>query len=406
MSGKPVLVAIWTRELDGVPLAGRLRIAHSIRDAFREGFDLREITARSAIQHPTLRRILGSILAYLVSLFKGPVLPFQSAIYAGRTDLAEIEALIPPEATHIYLDGVRLFPLLRHLRRHRPEARIVVDFDDLMSRRFWLLFDRGEAPAPGYLAGNLHHRIRKLLDWSIFGRLVLRHEAATLEGVEKAALTLADAAVLLSIAETRQLQAVAAAVPGARAEILNIGPSVTINRSSEVKTPLRFIFVGTDRLTQNRLTIDYLIDLWSRKKPSASLTLYGQQARDIPLPQGVSVAGYINDLGVAYDDNSIMLTPSFLPGGVKTKVLEAFSYGRPVVANTTTFEGMGLTGYPLVFDDLGDLEAFVMAPDDHLQTATEAAAVGADYLRQSHAPERTAAAWRQAMLGPQTPTPE
>jgi glycosyltransferase involved in cell wall biosynthesis len=185
----------------------------------------------------------------------------------------------------------------------------------------------------------------------------------------------------------------------ARAEVLNIGPSVMVNRSSAIRTPFRFIFVGTDQLTQNRLTIDYLIDLWARKKPSSRLTLYGQQTREIPLPEGVSVAGYIDDLGAAYDEHSIMLTPSFLPGGVKTKVLEAFSYGRPVVANAATFEGMDLTDYPLVFDDLADLEALVLAPDDYLETATAAATVGSDYLKKSHAPDRTAIAWRHAMLG-------
>ncbi|AQR61178.1 hypothetical protein BZG35_05570 [Brevundimonas sp. LM2] len=380
-------------------MAGRLRIAHSIRDAFRERFDLREITAKSAVQNPTPGRIAGSILAYLTSLFRGQVLPFQSAIFASHAELAAIEARIPDDASYVYLDGVRLFPLLSHLRRHRPNLRLVVDFDDLMSRRFQQLFDRGEAPAPGYLAGNLHRRIRQLLDWSIFGRLVLRHEAKTLAGLEKETLKLADAIVLLSLAETQQLQALATQVPDARAEILNIGPSVAMQHTNAVLKPLRFIFVGTDRLTQNRLTIDYLIDLWRRLSPSASLTIYGQQVRDLPLPDGVSVAGYVDDLSVAYDDHSVLLTPSFLAGGVKTKVLESFSYGRPVVANPTTFEGMNLTGYPLVFDRADDLEAFVLAPDDHLDEAANAADVGAAYLIRSHAPDRTAAAWCKAMLG-------
>jgi len=47
-------------------------------------------------------------------------------------------------------------------------------------------------------------------------------------------------------------------------------------------------------------------------------------------------------------------------GGVKTKVLEAFAFGAPVIGNALTFESM-----PLNIADKAELVALLKSPDQH-----------------------------------------
>lgn len=109
------------------------------------------------------------------------------------------------------------------------------------------------------------------------------------------------------------------------------------------------------------------------------------------------VPGYADALTDIYDGRSVLLTPSFLGGGIKTKVLEAFAYGAPVIANARTFESIDAVDYPLPPDEQALIE-LVRTPDAHLDLFRRAAAEGAAYVRRAHDPERFAALWREAML--------
>jgi glycosyltransferase involved in cell wall biosynthesis len=77
----------------------------------------------------------------------------------------------------------------------------------------------------------------------------------------------------------------------------------------------------------------------------------GRQTRTYSnLPVGVEFLGFVEHLDEFYADIDAVLSPSFVPGGVKTKVYEAFSYGVPVIGNKITFSGIDLPSYyPYVF---------------------------------------------------------
>jgi hypothetical protein len=396
-ASRPRLALVWTRNLDGEPMAGRLRVSHAIRAALTASAEVTSLRLPSMVTDRTVRRILGATLSLAGSWLRGQPLPLQCAIFALRPDLLDIGRAIPDDVETIYLDGIRCYELLRLLRRERPNQRIVVDFDDLMSRRMTLLLAAGQPLSPGYMSQRLPPLLRRLATSGFVGRAIVRYECATLKAIERRALTLADTIVLLSSEDAAVLEGVRAATPGARAAIVTVPPAVALADARPVSSPLRFVFVGTDTLTQNRLTIDYLLDLWRRGRIAAPLTIFGHQTRGVPLPPGVTTPGYVSSLEAIHDGHSVMLTPSFLRGGIKTKVLEALSFGTPVIGNDQTFESLPVGDYPLRIDEETDLLPLLHDPEAHREMFRIAAARGRAYVRSHHAPGVFAGRWRHLM---------
>lgn len=387
---RPIIQMIWTRPIDGQAMAGRLRVAIAVRAAVREVADVREHLLPPAIGSATA--MLGIAWAWFCSLFRHPVLPLQCVLYASPGAVRRAIAAIDPEATTIYLDGVRTFALLRRLRKVYPDKRIVVDLDDLMSRRVRLLREGRFPLSAGYLTAALPPTFVRWLTGGV-GRMILRYEERTLPGVEAAITHLADAVVLVSSEDLTEMRGDG---PATRVSIL---PMVTpTGRSPTLEPgPVRFIFAGTDTLTQNRLTIDYLTDLWARERPPVELVLIGRRQRTTPLPDGVRALGYIDDIADAYDGRSVLLTPSLLRGGIKTKVLEAFAHGAPVIGNAITFEAMPIGDYPLVCDGEDELIAIIRNPEAFRDRFAVAARFGFDYVQHVHAPDVFARKWRRVL---------
>jgi hypothetical protein len=119
----------------------------------------------------------------------------------------------------------------------------------------------------------------------------------------------------------------------------------------------------------------------------------------------VTAPGYASNLNDVFDGHSVLLTPSFLRGGVKTKVLEAFSRRAPVIGNDQTFESMDLDDYPLRINDEDVLVELLRDPETRRDVFDVAALRGRDYVRAHHAPSVFAERWRALMgLEPTSPS--
>ena len=393
---RPRVVMVSTRQLDGEPMAGRLRVAHAIRASLDAATDLKVLRLKSALTDLTLARLVECGLSWLFSLLRGRPLPLQCALFASWSDHRELLAQVPEDAISLYADGVRTYSLVRYLRKHRPNLRIIVDLDDLMSRRMSLLLQASQPLSPGYLTRRLPKMLLRLAMSPKFGRMIVRHEQVTLARVERDLARIADALVLLSGEDARIMLDQCGADCRAQVEVIP-PPSEPIAPIASLKPPVRFVFIGSDALTQNRLTIDYLIDLWARAGITKPLVFYGLWGRDIALPPEITAVGYVDDLKDVYDGHSVLLTPSLIGGGVKTKVLEAFAHGASVIGNAVTFESMNIGDYPLQIDDEDDLVRLIRAPAEQMPRFDAAAQAGSDYVARFHDPEIFSRRWRELM---------
>ena len=398
------ILAVWTRALDGVDGAGRVNVARSVRAALTPLGSLTETRLQNALERRRLAGAGRTAWALLRGLLSGRPLPLQCAIFADPRSMADAVAAAASSDV-IYLDGVRTLPLLRHLRRRRPDAQIVVDADDLMSRRYGELIDQKLPLSLGYLEARVPGPVARIVKSRAVARLVLGYERLALRYAERELLALADRVVLLNREEASMLRAEADRLrTPPRATVMAIPPvvgSAARGRASwwSQGAPLRAVFIGTDALTQNRLTIDFLLDLWQRERFSMPLVIYGRQRRPERRIPNVTWAGYVKDVSEVYSPGSVLVTPSFLRGGIKTKVLEAFAHGVPVLGNSVTFEGLDLPDYPLRLDQRDALADFLRAPSNHSGAIARALKMEDECLRRDHAGPVFTARWAEAVLG-------
>jgi glycosyltransferase involved in cell wall biosynthesis len=407
-SGRTIsrILAVWTRDLDAAERFGRVNVARQVRVALREIGPVMERRLTNAFEDKdSIGSVLSAVMALFGSLLRGSPLPLQCALFAAAARRSDFlaDAL---QADVVYLDGVRTILLLRRLRRFSKRLRIVVDLDDLMSRRYEQLSRQGLPLSLGYLGRMVPRAVSRLAVTKWVARLVLSYECLALRHVERDILRLADSVVLLNRVEGTILQASKRSDIGStEARVVAIPPIA--ERADEFAKSIfgpspsdwRAVFVGSDILVQNRLTIAYLLDLWRTFRIETELHIYGRQEGSWPIVPNVTFVGYVPDIRQAYRPGSVMVYPCLLAGGIKTKVLEAFAHGVPVVGNEATFESILPPDYPLVIDDEAALVAFLKDPAAHAEGLAQAASLISSYLAREHTARRFLDRWRDAMLG-------
>ncbi|OYX61913.1 MAG: hypothetical protein B7Y89_11545 [Novosphingobium sp. 32-60-15] len=388
---KPAIHAIWTRPIDGDRSFGRIQVSRAVRQALQSRFEVRESILQSLTSKMTVGRAARAGTAFIRHAFRGQILPLQCLLYSNRQEIDRVIAEIKHDVEAVYIDGIRCLPFLHRLKSARPQLAIVTDLDDLMSRRMGLLLELNQAPSTGYMKKQMPRIVEWLLQSRTVARSILRYERNALRVIERDIVTASDVVVLISTAD--------AAVLSARIKnckkVVGIAPPVKVAREprSIGKDKLRFVFVGSDALRQNELTIDALIDIWQRHKITTPLVIYGDQQRKLSLPAHVTMPGYAETIDDIYQDGSILLSPSYLAGGLKTKVLEAFANGAAVIGNSVTFEGIDIGEYPLLIENEAELVLILQNPSNYNEIIDAAATHGAAVVREKHDPTTFAVRW-------------
>lgn len=385
-----------TRSLDVDAEISRVRIMREIRDALCEEASVETYRMRTLLEVARKRDWLRALLYSLWKLCLGRAPSLQCMLYSAKSEVERLaDAIVGGEFDAIYLDSVRSVALLRELNERVPHHRITVDFDDLLSRRMELLAINRWPIQLGHVQNWFPVALRRRIEgrWS---RIIAHFESIALRRVEREVCKLAHAAVLVSPAEAALLEE---RLPGAHARIHGIPPAYRVsNRPIEIKGPLRFVFIGSDTNGQNRQSIDYLLHLWRRIQPSTGLHIYGRQCRSYADITNVYWHGYVQTLEAVYTDDSILALPVLRPGGIKTKLLEAWAYGRPALINELAMEGLELSDYPLIVrnDDWG---SYVEDPTAHTMLWGRAAEIGRYFVEQQLSCEKFSAQWKSVVFG-------
>jgi glycosyltransferase involved in cell wall biosynthesis len=390
---RPRIAMVVTRDISTD--TGRARTIREIERALARNFEVKTFRLRSVFETRRVSDIGAAIWAWCKSVALGGSLPLQCALYAAPSEHRRlVEEISSGEFDAVYLDMVRCQLLLRRLRRKLPQTRIVTDFDDLISRRMNALVQLNQPLLTGFAGAFLPRWLRKLVEGPL-SRLVTRYEGATIGSAEAEMTANSDAVVLVSSSERAHLLK---AAPLAVASVHTVPPPSEVRAyATESSQHRRFVFVGSDSLLQNRLAIDFLLDLWRRLRPRTELHIYGRQERAGQEVAGVKWRGFVSDISEAYGQGSISLVPGLLPGGIKTKVIEAWSYGCPVLGNACAFEGLNVSGYPLSRSEEA-WDSYILHPEDHAELWASAARLGNVFVRDTLSREHYAGMWRQIVL--------
>jgi glycosyltransferase involved in cell wall biosynthesis len=110
----------------------------------------------------------------------------------------------------------------------------------------------------------------------------------------------------------------------------------------------RLLFVGNLSYEPNVDAVGVLVDevlpAVRSRRPDVSLDIVGPSSgsellRFLSVP-GVRVTGPVSDVGPYYERAALVVVPLRHGGGTRIKVLEAFAYGRPVIATPTAAAGL------------------------------------------------------------------
>ncbi|HTI83746.1 MAG TPA: glycosyltransferase [Acetobacteraceae bacterium] len=293
-------------------------------------------------------------LRWIGSTSRGKILPLQCMVaLQGRVgaipqSVNDAHADRRAESsTIIYVDGVRLAQQGRALRS-RVGGRLLIDFDDLMSRRVARMLRNGEEVSFGGFVRFVPPSVQMLVEKiGPLRTMLLGFEKRLLRRAELDAALAADAIGFASAYEAalfRRFQRRYASK--ADPQYLVLGPSTrrmgelvgdTVQR--QPPRDLRFIFIGSDSQQQNRITIQAIVELARANALALPVYIYGRMTRDYEQLDNVMFCGFSEALAQVYRPGSILLMARSVRGGIKSKIIEAFEHGIPTVGTSSALEG-------------------------------------------------------------------
>ena len=386
----PRVLMVVTRDIPAQAESGRERTMCFIKRTLAEGGAIDTLRLHSAFEHRSAGRLLAVFGRAIADVVRGRPIPLQTLLFYAPVYEDELNKAVQnlrPDA--VYFDGVRSGLYALALRRRHPELTLVCDFDDLMSRRIEVLAERRQPISMGYLKKLVPRWVQRHVLDGIVARVIQAYEHRALRSLEDRISKVCDNVVLVSSVDAGHLRE---RLPDVPVEV--IPPYMDAQRPMQALPAIRrFIFIGADSLLQNRLTIEYLVATWQRLQPETELHIFGKQTGQYPEVKGVVFRGFIDDLADAYQSGSVLLTPSFVGGGVKTKVLEAFSYGVIPVGTVTTFEGIDADCRRLTLSEQ-QIDALVSAPQAWVTQLQTAGAEAMRAVAHNHSARRLGEHWQ------------
>jgi glycosyltransferase involved in cell wall biosynthesis len=276
--------------------------------------------------------------------------------FAGRTQAAEVGRLLDetPDITFVH----RLPAMCAVLRSGRRPARMFFDLDDVEH-----LVRLREAVQPPFWPGKLGYAAQVpalvVAEWSGAARSRRTFVCSEADGRHLRRFGMRRISTIPNAVEMPK----AAAPPTSAPTLLFLG-----------LCSYRPNFDAAERMATR------IMPLVQRDFPQAQLLIAGAESDTLPSrqgsPPGVSYLGYVDDLAALYGRSRVVCCPIGLGGGTRIKLVEAASYGRPMVSTRIGAEGLD-------FDDETEIllrdsdEAFAVACVDLLRDEARCTALGA-----------------------------
>jgi glycosyltransferase involved in cell wall biosynthesis len=267
----------------------------------------------------------GRLRSYASSLLRPALAPSQHPYfrpYLGRRQREAFARCLARSPDIVFFHRLQATGPAGSLRL--GDARTYLDLDDLEHRKF----ARDVAQPPRWRLKPLLYLQVPALWWG-----------------ERAAIASSTLAFVCSEADRRYLRRTM------RVDNVEVVPNAVprIDGGTLTSEP-NVLFIGTYGYAPNAAAADVLIrEVWphvTRRNPNARLLIAGPHPELIPSvrnpPGGVEFLGFVSDLDALYRRTRVVCCPIRSGGGTRVKILEAASYGVPVVSTPEGVEGLDL----------------------------------------------------------------
>ena len=278
------------------------------------------------------------------------------------------------------------------------DAPVLVHLDDLLSDRYAALAREAAAPdLLGFFAEQLPRVLRPPAQ-RVAGRL-LALEARRVDARERELAQTAHAVAMTSQDEADEL----ARRTGRPVVALPMSVDVRPAGDPAEADPGSIVFLGLLDYAPNRAALRW----WSEQvRPALDalggqdvhLTVVGHQSDSAGVADPrVHFTGYVDDLGTELRRHRAMVAPVLTGAGVKTKVLDGWSVGLPVVATSAGAAGLDRAAGLLVADDASAFAHAVLRLRDDAALARSTGAAGRAALEQEWSSRALARRWTDAV---------
>lgn len=308
---------------------------------FMNGLDREEIHSGCKIEYIYLGaprflvfavNILGKVLAKKWS--------FNEALYFDKKKLSIIYPHLQ-QADFVYCDMIRLAPYASC-----SIAGFHLDIDDLLSSRYMKFsymggvgFGFGEKVFPVYLRKSLLPLLRKVssIIFKIEAKLMFAREAYWTDLARTASLVSPLECSVLEAKVEKSIQNIPMALPstGVRWEVGNAS-----NRR------LLGVFIGSIDIPGNYLSLKKYVESTTSGNNEFDLSVVGKASSENIeklSAQGVDYLGYVDSLSGVIISADFIFCPIYGGTGIKTKVVEALSYGIPIATTEDGLSGLDIS---------------------------------------------------------------
>ncbi|NOH29029.1 glycosyltransferase [Vibrio mediterranei] len=341
---KTVLLVL-SRDYENSPSSGRKTIISNYLDGLSKCYQVKTIVIQSFFNQSSVKE--GGSLAYRV--LKNIIerrYPFQSLLYLSRSEIDRLNRCFREvEPDYVLIDGVRLVPAVT-CSDIIQESNVILDIDDVLSYRYEGYLYNSYGIQFG-IFGRKFSFLKKVIPYR-FQQRFLEFEISKLKELEMVSYQTFQKIVFSSITEMNSV------INGLDRKYISdnkfysqVFPYVSKKSALTTKT-LTFGFLGSDKAVQNKETIKYLTNLWTKYNVKYKLILAGDIDKcNYKNNDNITYSGYLPSLDSFYDSIDLVIAPSFVKGGVKTKVIESFCNEVAVIGNETSFEGVPISAnYP------------------------------------------------------------
>lgn len=345
------------------------------------------------IGRPRILRVLINIFFYFIPA----KLSLNECLYYSPIMLKKIK---DEAKTHnvdvIVTDMIRLAPY-----GEKGGAKWILDLDDLLSKRYEAILAKHEITDSflGYWGESIPQVFRTFLLKAL--SVILKREAAVLRKRELYTARSSDAVCLVSTLEAEELAKLSGSNVYAMPMAIDT-PSLISNKPRGGEG----VFIGGLDYQPNLDAIRYykkeVVPILVKKGITFKLSVIGYCDachKEELASEHIVFKGYVEALGTELMKHSIFIAPIVGGTGIKTKVLEAMSFGLPVIATKEAVKGMAVAHmeHCLIVDSPMDFVDYVIEFKNNPVLALRLAENGQDYVHQNFSKSNLQAKWRQLL---------